>query len=92
MNKSELVLAIAKESGLTKIDSEKALNATLDAITAELKQGNSVQLVGFGTFTVRQRKARTGRNPRTGEQIQIQAAVSPAFTPGKALKDAVKKG
>jgi len=92
MNKSELVLAVAKETGLTKIESEKAVSAVVDAITTELKQGNTVQLVGFGTFTVRQRKARTGRNPRTGEQIQIQAAASPVFTPGKALKDAVKKG
>lgn len=90
MNKSELIDEIARESGLSKGDSEKALNATVQAITNAMKSGNNVQLVGFGTFQVRQRNARTGRNPKTGESIQIEASKVPAFSPGKALKEALK--
>lgn len=89
MNKGELIDEIAKESGLTKAESEKALNAALQSITRSLKDGSSVQLVGFGSFVVRQRAARTGRNPKTGESIDIKASKVPAFTPGKALKDAL---
>ncbi len=89
MNKSELIDAIADAAGLTKADAGRALDATTDAIAGALKKGNSVSLVGFGTFTVRHRAARTGRNPRTGETIQIKASNNPAFKAGKALKDAV---
>lgn len=89
MNKSELIDAIADAAGLTKADAGRALDATTDAIAAALQKGNSVSLVGFGTFTVRHRAARTGRNPRTGETIKIKASNNPAFKAGKALKDAV---
>jgi DNA-binding protein HU-beta len=89
MNKSELIDAIADAAGLTKADAGRALDATTDAIAGALQQGKSVSLVGFGTFTVRHRAARTGRNPRTGETIQIKASNNPAFKAGKALKDAV---
>jgi DNA-binding protein HU-beta len=89
MNKSELIDAIADAAGLTKADAGRALDATTDAIADALKKGNSVSLVGFGTFTVRHRAARTGRNPRTGETIKIKASNNPAFKAGKALKDAV---
>ena len=89
MNKSDLVDAIADASGLSKADAGRALDATVDTITSALKSGQSVSLVGFGTFTVRDRAARTGRNPRTGETIQIAASKNPAFKAGKALKDAV---
>ena len=89
MNKSELIDAIAAATGLTKADAGRALDATTDSIASALQQGNSVSLVGFGTFTVRHRAARTGRNPRTGETIQISASNNPAFKAGKALKDAV---
>lgn len=89
MNKSELIDAIADAAGLTKADAGRALDATTDAIASALQQGNTVSLVGFGTFTVRHRAARTGRNPRTGETINIAASNNPAFKAGKALKDAV---
>jgi DNA-binding protein HU-beta len=89
MNKSDLVDAIADAAGLSKADAGRALDATVDTITSALKGGQSVSLVGFGTFSVRDRAARTGRNPRTGETIQIAASKNPAFKAGKALKDAV---
>ena len=89
MNKTELVDAIAKETGLSKKDSEKAVKAFTDAVSKELKKKGKVQLVGFGTFEVGKRSARTGRNPQTGETIKIKAAKTPKFKAGKALKDAV---
>jgi DNA-binding protein HU-beta len=89
MNKSDLVDAIAASAGLTKADAGRAVDAFVDNVTGALKGGQSVSLVGFGTFTVRPRAARTGRNPRTGATIQIAASNSPAFKAGKALKDAV---
>jgi len=90
LNKSELVDLVAEKTGMSKKDSEKALKAVLEGITDGLVRGNKVQLVGFGTFEVRQRKAREGRNPATGEKIKIKALKVPAFKPGKALKDKVK--
>ncbi len=89
MNKTELVAAIAEKSGLSKKDAEKALAATIDAIAAELKNDGKIQLVGFGTFAVSKRAARTGINPRTGESINIAASKNPVFKAGKALKDAL---
>ena len=89
MNKSELIDRIADEADISKASAGRALDAALDAITDSLKQSDPVALVGFGTFTVRDRAARTGRNPQTGAAIQIAAARVPAFKPGKALKDAV---
>ena len=89
MNKSELIDAIAADAGLSKADAGKALDATLSAVTGALKKGNTVSLVGFGTFQVKDRAARTGRNPQTGATIQIAAAKVPGFKAGKALKDAV---
>lgn len=89
MNKTELVTKIAKKSGLTKKDSEKALNAFIDVIQEVLKQGDKVQLVGFGTFEVRERAERKGRNPQTGEEITIAATKAPAFKAGAELKKAV---
>jgi len=91
MNKTELVAAIAEKAGLSKKDAEKALGATIDAISAALAEGDKVQLVGFGTFEVRAREARTGKNPRTGEAIKIAASKAPAFKAGRGLKDAVNK-
>ena len=88
MNKSELVEAIAS-NGLSKSDAAKALDATISAITGSLRTGQSVTIVGFGTFMVRESKARMGRNPRTGESIQISASKRPSFKAGKALKDAL---
>ena len=90
MNKNEFVAAIAEKSGLTKKDAEAALNAYTAVVTDALKAGDSVQLIGFGTFEVRERAARTGRNPHTGETIETAAAKAPAFKPGKALKDAIQ--
>ena len=90
MNKNEVVAAIAEKSGLTKKDAEAALNACTAVVTDALKAGDSVQLIGFGTFEVRERAARTGRNPHTSEAIEIAAAKAPAFKPGKALKDAIQ--
>ena len=89
MNKVELVTAIAEKSELTKVDAEKALKAFIDTVTEELKNKGKVQLVGFGTFETSERAARTGRNPQTGETIEIKASTSPKFKAGKALKDIV---
>ena len=87
MNKHELVSVIAQNAELSKKDAENALAATVDAITKALAEGDKVQIVGFGTFEVRERAARTGKNPRTGEEIEIAASKVPAFKAGKALKD-----
>lgn len=89
MSKAELVSAIAEISELTKKDAEKALSAFIEVVTEELKKGEKVQLVGFGTFEVAHREARDGRNPHTGETIQIPATNVPKFKPGKGLKDAI---
>lgn len=89
MNKVELVAEIAKNTGLTKVDSEKATEALLNTVAAALKKGDEVRLVGFGTFSVASREATTGRNPRTGEEIKIAASKQPKFKAGKALKDAL---
>ena len=91
MNKTELVEAMAKESGLSKKDAASALNAFTDIVGKELKKKGKVQLIGFGTFEVGKRAARTGKNPQTGEAIKIPAAVAPKFKAGKALKDLVNK-
>jgi len=91
MNKTELISAIAANSGLSKKDSEKALSATIDAITKALIAGDKVQLVGFGIFDVKDRAARIGRNPKTKEPISIPATKTPQFKAGKGLKDAVAK-
>lgn len=89
MNKTELVAAIAETTGLSKKDSEKALKAFVDVVTEELKKGEKIQLVGFGTFDVAERAAREGRNPQTGKTIKIAASKAPKFKAGKALKDAL---
>lgn len=89
MNKAEFIDAIADAAELTKADSARALDAAIEVIKKNLKKGNTITLVGFGTFEVRKRGARTGRNPRTGESIKIKASKVPAFKAGKALKDAV---
>lgn len=89
MNKTELVAAISEKTELTKKDSEKALKALIDIVAEELKKGEKVQLVGFGTFEVSERAARTGKNPQTGAEIKIAACKAPKFKAGKALKDAV---
>ena len=91
MNKTELIAAVAEKAGIAKKDAEKAVNATLDAITETMVAGDKVQLVGFGTFETRRREARTGRNPRTKEACEPPASTVPAFKPGKALKDQVNK-
>ena len=91
MNKSELVANVAAKAEITKKDAEKAVAAVFESIQGALVEGDKVQLIGFGTFEVRERAARVGRNPQTGEEIQIAAAKVPAFKPGKALKDAVNK-
>ena len=91
MNKTELVAAMAEKSELSKKDSEKALKALIDTVTEELKKGEKIQLVGFGTFEVIERAAREGRNPLTGEKMEIKASKAPKFKPGKALKDAVNE-
>ena len=91
MNKSELIEAVADSADLSKADATKAVDGVVDAITNSLKNGDQVTLVGFGTFLVRDRAARTGRNPRTGEAIEIKAAKAPAFKAGKALKDSVNQ-
>lgn len=90
MNKQELVSAMAVETGMTKADSEKALIAFTTAVTGSLKKGDSVQLVGFGTFSVSERAARIGRNPQTGKAIEIAAKKVAKFKPGKALSEDVK--
>ncbi len=89
MTKAELIERIAKDTGISKGSAEKALNAVIEGIKQTLKKGNKVTLVGFGTFSVAKRKARKGRNPRTGETIKIAAQKSPKFRAGKALKDSV---
>ena len=89
MNKAELIDAVADDSDLTKASAARALDSAIENITNALRGGDSVTLVGFGTFTVRQREARMGRNPRTGEAIQIKASKVPGFKAGKALKDAL---
>ena len=89
MNKTELINAVAKAAELTRKDADKAVNAAFDAITAALKAGDKVQVVGFGGFEVKERAARTARNPRTGEEIKIAASKAVTFKPGKALKDEV---
>ena len=89
MNKSELVSNVAVNAGIPKTQAAKAVDAFVETISTTLSNGESLTLVGFGTFETRQRDARTGRNPQTGKEIQIQAATVPAFKPGKALKNAV---
>ncbi len=89
MNKSELIDSIASSADLSKADASKALDAFIDTISGALKGGDQVTIVGFGTFLVRKRDARSGRNPRTGETIQIPASNVPSFKAGKALKDTV---
>ncbi|RZO35463.1 MAG: HU family DNA-binding protein [Rhodospirillaceae bacterium] len=89
MNKNDLVAAVADGADLSKADAAKAVDAVFDSITGSLKGGGEVRLVGFGTFSVANRKASTGRNPRTGEAIQIPASKQPKFKAGKGLKDAV---
>jgi len=91
MNKAELVAAVAEKTALSKKDSEKAVNAAFEAITAALVGGDKVQLVGFGAFEVKERNARVGRNPKTKETIEIPATRVPVFKAGKALKDVVAK-
>ncbi|NPV71085.1 MAG: HU family DNA-binding protein [Firmicutes bacterium] len=90
MNKAELVSAVAEKTGITKKDTEKVINSTVDAIQEALSKNDKVSLVGFGTFEVRQRAARKGRNPKTGEEISIEATKVPVFRAGKALKDTIK--
>ncbi|NKB21999.1 MAG: DNA-binding protein HU [Alphaproteobacteria bacterium] len=89
MNKNDLVANVASSAGLSKADSAKAVDAVFESVTASLKGGNEVRLVGFGTFSVTARKASEGRNPRTGEKIQIPASNQPKFRAGKVLKEAV---
>ena len=89
MNKTELVAAIAEKAEISKKDSEKALKAFMDVVSDQLKKGDKVQLVGFGTFEVSERAAREGRNPQTGKTMKIDACKAPKFKAGKALKDAV---
>lgn len=91
MNKAELIAAVAEATGLSKKDSEAAVNAALDTIIAAMKEGEKVQLVGFGSFEVKKRAERTGRNPKTKESIMIPASKVPAFKAGKAMKEAVAK-
>ena len=91
MNKTELIVAMADQAGISKKDAEKALKAFTDVVADELKKGGKVQLVGFGTFEVSERAAREGRNPQTGESIMIAASKTPKFKAGKALKDLVNK-
>jgi DNA-binding protein HU-beta len=89
MNKTELVAAIANDSGLTKVQAQKALDAAIDAISGAMASGDSVTLIGFGTFKVSERAERMGRNPQTGKEMKIAASKLPRFVPGKGLKDAV---
>ena len=91
MNKTELIAAVAEASGISTKDAEKAVSATVDTIVDAIAKGDKVQLVGFGTFEQRQRNARTGVDPRTGNKIEIAASKVPAFKAGKAFKDAVNK-
>ena len=89
MNKTELVAAVAEQADISKKDAEKALKAFVDVVTEEMKKGEKVQLVGFGTFEVSERAAREGRNPQTGKTMKIEACKAPKIKAGKALKDAV---
>ena len=89
MNKQELIAAVAAEANITKAEANKALDALTSSVTKALKKGDSVTLIGFGTFKVSQRAARTGRNPQTGKELKIAARKAPGFTAGKALKDAL---
>ena len=89
MNKAELIDAVSGQTGLAKVEATKAVDAVFDCITSALKSGDSVALLGFGTFVVRKRAAREARNPRTGETVKVPASMNPAFKAGKALKDAV---
>jgi DNA-binding protein HU-beta len=89
MNKNDLITAVAGTSGLSRNDATKAVEGVFDAISDALKKGDEVRLVGFGTFSVAKRKASTGRNPRTGEAMEIKASAQPKFKAGKGLKDAV---
>lgn len=91
MNKTELVASIAQRSGLTKKDAEKGLNAFFESVQQALVEGDRVQLIGFGTFEVKERAARKGRNPQSGEEIDIPASKAPGFKAGKSLKEAVNK-
>lgn len=89
MNKGEFIGAVASATDMTKADAGRAIDAVIDEIKKALKKGDTVSLIGFGTFVVRKRAARTGRNPRTGQTIKIKASKNPSFKAGKALKDAV---
>lgn len=89
MNKNDLISAVAETSGLPRAEATKAVEGVFDTITAALKKGEDVRLVGFGTFSVSKRKASTGRNPRTGETMEIKASAQPKFKAGKGLKDSV---
>ena len=89
MNKTELVAAVAEKGDLSKSDAGRAVDAVFSTVTEALKNGDTITLVGFGSFVVKQRQERTGRNPKTGEEITIAAAKSPKFRAGKALKDAL---
>jgi len=89
MNKTELVAAMAEQADMTKKDAERALTAFTEVVAKELKKGEKIQLVGFGTFEVSERAAREGRNPQTGETMKIEASKAPKFKAGKALKDAM---
>jgi len=89
MNKAEFVGAVADSAGLSKVDAGKAVEAMMEVVKKALKKGDTISLVGFGTFAVRKRAARSGRNPRTGQTIKIKASKNPAFKAGKALKDAL---
>ena len=91
MNKTELIAAAAEQTGMTKKDTEKALNAAFDVIAAALSKGEKVQVSGFGIFEVKEREARVGRNPRTGEAMDIPASRTPTFKASKTLKDAIDK-
>ena len=91
MNKTEMIIALAERTNLPKRDAEKALTGFLDLLTESLVNGEKVQLVGFGTFEVKERAARTARNPRTGESLEVGPSRAPVFKAGKSLKDAVKK-
>lgn len=91
MNKTEFVAAIAEEAGISKTDAAKAVKAFTDVVVAEMKKGEKIQLVGFGTFEVSERAARTGRNPQTGDVMEIAASKAPKFKAGKALKDAINE-
>ena len=91
MNKKELVAALAEKSEVTKKDAEKILDALVEVVGSELAKGEKIQMVGFGTFEVAQREARTARNPRTGETMEVKASKSPKFKAGKALKDTVNQ-